>query len=261
MERHIYTLVRRTDWAAAEQAGAYTGSEDDRHDGFLHFSTAGQLRATAAKHRAGEADLVIVEGAGSAAEINLRANDIANMGFARAADVPVIVLGDIDRGGLALQQQILKAAELRRGEIQRFEKRGVAGIDLLAEFLGERALGLRAVDEREDFELRRAFLGGRFARGRSGGIGGILGVGLGAAVRGLGRPGAVLGEAGAFLRRPKPLPEIGAIRSGELRSLEPLQFRGLAPGEHTETERGQAEREREEKGERFHGTAWEHEAA
>ena len=61
MERHIYTLVRRTDWAAAEEAGAYTGSEDDRRDGFLHFSTAGQLRATAAKHRAGEADLVIVE--------------------------------------------------------------------------------------------------------------------------------------------------------------------------------------------------------
>ena len=50
-----------------------------------------------------EADLVIVEGAGSAAEINLRANDIANMGFARAADVPVIVLGDIDRGGVIAQ--------------------------------------------------------------------------------------------------------------------------------------------------------------
>ncbi len=50
-----------------------------------------------------EADLVIVEGAGSAAEINLRANDIANMGFARAADVPVILLGDIDRGGVIAQ--------------------------------------------------------------------------------------------------------------------------------------------------------------
>jgi adenosylcobyric acid synthase len=47
-----------------------------------------------------EADLVLVEGAGSAAEINLRANDIANMGFARAADVPVILIGDIDRGGV-----------------------------------------------------------------------------------------------------------------------------------------------------------------
>src|SRR6476469_10711082 len=50
-----------------------------------------------------EADLVIVEGAGSAAEVNLRANDIANMGFARAAGVPVVLLGDIDRGGVIAQ--------------------------------------------------------------------------------------------------------------------------------------------------------------
>lgn len=48
-------------------------------------------------------DLVLVEGAGSAAEINLRKNDIANMGFARAADVPVILAGDIDRGGVIAQ--------------------------------------------------------------------------------------------------------------------------------------------------------------
>jgi adenosylcobyric acid synthase len=48
----------------------------------------------------GEADLVLVEGAGSASEVNLRAQDIANMGFARAADVPVILIGDIDRGGV-----------------------------------------------------------------------------------------------------------------------------------------------------------------
>jgi len=47
-----------------------------------------------------EADLVLVEGAGSASEVNLRAADIANMGFARAADVPVVLLGDIDRGGV-----------------------------------------------------------------------------------------------------------------------------------------------------------------
>ena len=45
-----------------------------------------------------ESDLVIVEGAGSPAEINLRAGDIANMGFAIAADVPVVLVGDIDRG-------------------------------------------------------------------------------------------------------------------------------------------------------------------
>jgi adenosylcobyric acid synthase len=48
----------------------------------------------------GDADIVLVEGAGSASEINLRANDIANMGFARAADVPVVLIGDIDRGGV-----------------------------------------------------------------------------------------------------------------------------------------------------------------
>ena len=47
-----------------------------------------------------EADLVLVEGAGSPAEINLRAGDIANMGFAEEALVPVILVGDIDRGGV-----------------------------------------------------------------------------------------------------------------------------------------------------------------
>ncbi|MFP5456460.1 MAG: cobyric acid synthase [Alphaproteobacteria bacterium] len=45
-------------------------------------------------------DIVLVEGAGSPAEINLRAGDIANMGFARAAGVPVLLIGDIDRGGV-----------------------------------------------------------------------------------------------------------------------------------------------------------------
>jgi len=49
------------------------------------------------------ADLTLVEGAGSPAEINLRAGDIANMGFARAAGVPVLLVGDIDRGGVIAQ--------------------------------------------------------------------------------------------------------------------------------------------------------------
>jgi adenosylcobyric acid synthase len=50
------------------------------------------------RHLMSEADLVLVEGAGSPAETNLRPNDIANMGFAQAADLPVVLVGDIDRG-------------------------------------------------------------------------------------------------------------------------------------------------------------------
>jgi adenosylcobyric acid synthase len=56
------------------------------------------FRRLAAAH-----DLVIVEGAGSPAEVNLRPGDIANMGFARAAEVPVVLVGDIDRGGVIAQ--------------------------------------------------------------------------------------------------------------------------------------------------------------
>jgi adenosylcobyric acid synthase len=49
---------------------------------------------------AGDSDLVLVEGAGSPAEVNLRRGDIANMGFAEAAGVPVVLVGDIERGGV-----------------------------------------------------------------------------------------------------------------------------------------------------------------
>ena len=54
-------------------------------------------------HVSAQADLVLVEGAGSPAEVNLRAGDIANMGFAAATETPVILVGDIDRGGVIAQ--------------------------------------------------------------------------------------------------------------------------------------------------------------
>lgn len=57
----IYTLVRGGDWRTAEAVGEYRGSADDTRDGFLHFSTAAQVRASAAKHRSGEPDLLLVE--------------------------------------------------------------------------------------------------------------------------------------------------------------------------------------------------------
>ena len=72
MDTLIYTLVRAVDWEEAERAGAYAGSADDRRDGFLHFSTAEQVRASAAKHRAGVPDLLLVEVEAAALGENLR---------------------------------------------------------------------------------------------------------------------------------------------------------------------------------------------
>ena len=56
----IYKIMASSEWQAAKSAGQYTGSADDRRDGFVHFSIAAQLQETAARHFAGAADLVLV---------------------------------------------------------------------------------------------------------------------------------------------------------------------------------------------------------
>jgi len=99
-----------------------------------------------------EADVVLVEGAGSASEVNLRPNDIANMGFARATDVPVVLIGDIDRGGVIASIVGTKAviepgdAALVRGFlINKFRGEPAlfaSGMKMIAQATGWRPLGL-----------------------------------------------------------------------------------------------------------------------
>lgn len=89
---------------------------------------------------AGQHDLILVEGAGSPAEINLRAGDIANMGFAEAANVPVVLVGDIDRGGVIAQlvgtHAVLPAAD--RDRIKGF---------IINKFRGDPSLFAAGMDE------------------------------------------------------------------------------------------------------------------
>ncbi|WP_188235551.1 cobyric acid synthase [Sphingopyxis sp. LK2115] len=91
-----------------------------------------------------ECDIVVIEGAGSPAEINLRAGDIANMGFARAADVPVVLVGDIDRGG------VIAAIVGTRAVIDADDAAMIKGF-IINKFRGDPALfddGYRAIAER-----------------------------------------------------------------------------------------------------------------
>lgn len=60
-ESLIYHMCRRDEWAAAQRTGIYRGSSQDAADGFIHFSTATQIVASAAKHRAGQSDLMLIE--------------------------------------------------------------------------------------------------------------------------------------------------------------------------------------------------------
>ncbi|MES2449068.1 MAG: cobyric acid synthase [Pseudomonadota bacterium] len=91
-----------------------------------------------------EADIVVVEGAGSPAEINLRDGDIANMGFARAAGVPVILIGDIDRGG------VIASLVGTRAVIDPEDAAMIRGF-IVNKFRGDPSLfddGYRAIEER-----------------------------------------------------------------------------------------------------------------
>ncbi|MEX2481957.1 MAG: cobyric acid synthase [Gammaproteobacteria bacterium] len=121
----------------------------DYHD----YKRIARAAVLASFHRlAAQYDAVIVEGAGSPAEINLRHNDIANMGFAEAVDCPVILVADIDRGGvfahLVGTLELLSANERARMTgfvINRF--RGdiallQSGLDWLEQYTGKPVLGV-----------------------------------------------------------------------------------------------------------------------
>jgi uncharacterized protein (DUF952 family) len=56
----IFHLAGRADWLAAQSSGRYAGSPDDRRDGFIHFSTGAQVERSAARHRAGQADVLLL---------------------------------------------------------------------------------------------------------------------------------------------------------------------------------------------------------
>ncbi|MEG8178948.1 cobyric acid synthase [Nocardia terpenica] len=118
-----------------------------RHRRRLRRVVADELAALRA-----EFDVVVCEGAGSPAEINLRATDLANMGLARAADLPVLLVGDIDRGGVLAHlfgtvailepedQQLISGFVVNkfRGDVDLLRP----GLDRLAELTGRPTLGV-----------------------------------------------------------------------------------------------------------------------
>ncbi|WP_405139070.1 cobyric acid synthase [Nocardia sp. NBC_01388] len=120
-----------------------------------YFRHRTELRAVVAEELASlraEFDVVICEGAGSPAEINLRATDLANMGLARAAELPVLLVGDIDRGGVLAHlfgtvailepedQQLISGYIINkfRGDVDLLRP----GIDQLTELTGRPTLGV-----------------------------------------------------------------------------------------------------------------------
>ncbi|WP_433683750.1 cobyric acid synthase [Nocardia sp. CA-119907] len=139
---------RRSQLVVRGKAIGTVGARDYfRHRQDLREVVAAELNSLRA-----EFDVVICEGAGSPAEINLRATDLANMGLARAARLPVLVVGDIDRGGVLAHlfgtvavlepedQQLIRGFIINkfRGDVELLRP----GLDRLTELTGRPTLGV-----------------------------------------------------------------------------------------------------------------------
>ncbi|MFC9896150.1 cobyric acid synthase [Nocardia sp. NPDC127579] len=139
---------RRSQLVVRGKAIATVGARDY----FVHRRELREVVAAELNSLRADFDVVICEGAGSPAEINLRATDLANMGLARAANLPVVVVGDIDRGGVLAHlfgtvavlepedQQLISAFIVNkfRGDVELLKP----GLDRLTELTGRPTLGV-----------------------------------------------------------------------------------------------------------------------
>jgi adenosylcobyric acid synthase len=160
-DRRSHLIVRGRPYGEADAVGYRSHAPRLRR---IALESLDRLRA--------EYDVVIAEGAGSPAEINLRATDIANMGLARAANLPVIVVGDIDRGGVfaAMYGTLALLEPADQALISGFvinKFRGApelltSGLDMLAERTGRDVLGVipwregLGIDAEDSLALDRA---------------------------------------------------------------------------------------------------------
>jgi uncharacterized protein (DUF952 family) len=105
----VYKIARKTEWEEAERSGIFAGSPDDNRDGFIHLSSAAQVRATCAVHFASERDLLLVavdaERLGPALkwELSRRGQSFPHLyGALRVADVQSVIAIRTEPGGRAV---------------------------------------------------------------------------------------------------------------------------------------------------------------